>query len=40
MEAQYRSKCAVCGEWIEPGDEVVPDEDENWIHQDCADDDD
>lgn len=34
MEAQYRSKCAACGEWIEEGDELVLDEDE-WIHEGC-----
>jgi hypothetical protein len=36
--AEYRSKCAACGEWIEPGDEIVLDDDEvEWIHADCWD---
>ena len=35
MKATYRSKCADCGEWIEEGDEIEPDEDENWVHSDC-----
>lgn len=35
MEAEFRSKCAECGEWIEEGDNIEPDEDGNWIHQNC-----
>jgi hypothetical protein len=35
IEAEFRSKCAVCGEWIEEGDKIVCDEDGNWIHSDC-----
>jgi ribosomal protein L24E len=30
--AEYRSKCAYCGEWIEEGDEIVVDEDGEWVH--------
>ncbi len=37
IEAEYRTKCAVCGEWIEPGDEIVRDDDGEWIHADCED---
>jgi hypothetical protein len=36
-EAEFRSKCAACGEWIEEGDEIVADDDENWVHKECAD---
>lgn len=36
-EAQYDSKCAVCGEQINAGDEIVFDEDaEDWVHEDCS----
>ena len=35
VEAEFRSKCAACGEWIEEGDEIVFDEDGNWIHEEC-----
>lgn len=35
VEATFRSKCAVCGEWIEEGDEIVEDDDGNWIHCGC-----
>lgn len=36
MEATYRSKCAACGGWIEEGDEIEMNEDEEWCHVDCA----
>lgn len=36
--AQFRSKCPACGEWIEEDDEIVRDDDDEWIHADCADD--
>lgn len=38
VEAQFRSKCAACGEWIEEGDEVVKGEDGEWVHLDCEED--
>jgi hypothetical protein len=37
IESAFRSKCAVCGEWIEEGDWIVKNEDEEWIHEDCDD---
>jgi hypothetical protein len=37
-EAEFRSKCAACGEWIEPGDDIVLDDDEEWIHEECEED--
>lgn len=37
IEAEFRSKCSMCGEWIEEGDKIVQDDDENWVHQDCVD---
>jgi hypothetical protein len=37
VQAEFRSKCAACGEWIEEGDEIVVDEDGNWVHEDCID---
>lgn len=36
MKAEFRSKCADCGEWIEEGQEIEPDEDGNWVHCDCS----
>ena len=36
IEATFRSKCAICGEWIEEGDEIVCDEDGNWVHVACG----
>lgn len=35
IEAEFRSKCATCGEWIEEGDLIVKDDDDNWIHKNC-----
>lgn len=35
--AQFRAKCAVCGEWIEEGDRIARHEDGDWVHADCAD---
>jgi hypothetical protein len=35
MKALYRTKCTDCGEWIEEGDEIEPDEDGGWVHQNC-----
>jgi alpha-D-ribose 1-methylphosphonate 5-phosphate C-P lyase len=35
--AEYESKCAACGEWILEGDEIVPDDDGDWIHAECED---
>lgn len=37
IESQFRSKCAACGEWIEKGDMITKDDDDNWIHEDCLD---
>lgn len=39
MEAQYRSKCAFCGEWIEEGDEIALSEDGWWVCAECEDED-
>lgn len=36
-EAEFRSKCAACGEWIEEGDPIAKDTDDEWVHEDCAD---
>lgn len=36
--AEFRSKCASCGNWIEEGDPITRDDDGEWIHEDCADD--
>lgn len=36
IKAEFRSKCAVCGDWIEEGDTITKDEDDNWIHVDCS----
>jgi hypothetical protein len=35
-QAEWESKCAACGDWIYEGDWIIKDEDENWIHEDCA----
>lgn len=37
-EANFRSKCAACGEWIEVGDRIGKDSDDEWIHVNCAED--
>jgi len=37
--AEYRGRCGACGEDIEEGDPIVPDEDYGWVHEDCAEDD-
>jgi hypothetical protein len=36
MKAGYKSKCAVCGEWIEVGEDIELLDDEEWVHADCA----
>jgi hypothetical protein len=37
MQAEFRSKCATCGEWIEEGDEIEFDEEaEEWVHEKCC----
>ncbi len=35
IQAEFRSKCATCGEWIEEGDWIVKNDDEEWIHEEC-----
>lgn len=35
IQAEFRSKCAACGEWIEEDDWIVKNEDDEWIHEDC-----
>lgn len=35
--AEYQSKCAACGDDIDPGDEIVLDEDDDWVHISCED---
>lgn len=36
MKAEFHSKCAVCGEWIEEDDEVeYSDDADDWVHYDC-----
>jgi hypothetical protein len=37
LEATYRSKCSVCGEWIEEGDLIATNENGDWVHEECAD---
>jgi hypothetical protein len=34
-EAEFRSKCAACGDWINEGDTIVKNEDDEWIHENC-----
>lgn len=38
MEATYRSRCGICDEMIEEGDEII-EVDGEWIHAKCADED-
>ncbi|HYT42877.1 MAG TPA: hypothetical protein VEP90_11045 [Methylomirabilota bacterium] len=33
VRAEFRSKCAYCGEWIEEDEWIIKDEDGNWIHE-------
>lgn len=35
--AEFESKCAACGSEIEPGDEIVLTDDDDWVHVDCED---
>ncbi len=35
IQAEFRSKCAACGEWIEEDDWIIKDADDNWIHEGC-----
>jgi hypothetical protein len=35
VEATFRSKCPACGEWIEEGEEIVLDDDQEWVHEEC-----
>lgn len=35
VRAEFESKCAACGSEIYPGDEIVLVDDE-WVHADCA----
>lgn len=37
IEAEYRSKCAACGNWIEEGDPIEQNEDGDWVHEECSD---
>jgi hypothetical protein len=36
MEATYASRCPVCDEKIEEGDEIKLTGDGDWVHEDCA----
>ena len=36
MTAQFRSKCAACGEWIEEGEPIVCTCDDEWVHEECS----
>ena len=36
IEAEHRSLCPVCGFLIDIGDLIVRDEDDNWVHAHCA----
>jgi hypothetical protein len=38
VKAEFASKCAACGEVINKDDEIVRDEDGEWIHDGCDDD--
>lgn len=37
-EAKFESKCPACGEVIAEGDEIVADDDGEWVHLECGDD--
>jgi len=36
MKARFSTKCSVCDAFIEIGKENVKNEDENWVHNHCA----
>lgn len=37
VEAEFESKCPACGDMIVEGDEIVKNEDGDWVHLDCED---
>ncbi len=38
MKAKFATSCVSCGDSIQPGKEIVKNNDENWVHKHCADD--
>lgn len=36
--AHWESKCAACGDTIHQLDIIVKDDDDNWIHEECLED--
>jgi hypothetical protein len=37
FEARYRGHCGICDDDIEPGDDLVFEEDDSLVHADCTD---
>lgn len=37
FQAEYQSKCAACGDTISEGDDIVLNDDGDWVHVDCED---
>ncbi len=38
MKAKFATSCISCGVKIQPGKEIVKNNDENWVHKHCAED--
>lgn len=41
VEAAHAGRCAICDQWIRPGDAIVTDitdTDGEWVHVECAED--
>ena len=38
MKAKFATSCVACGDNIQPGKEIVKNNDENWVHKHCAED--
>jgi len=38
MKAKFATSCVSCGDNIQPGKEIIKNNDEKWVHKHCADD--
>jgi predicted RNA-binding Zn-ribbon protein involved in translation (DUF1610 family) len=38
MKAKFATSCVSCGDKIQPGKEITKNQDEEWVHNHCAED--
>jgi hypothetical protein len=38
MKAKFATSCISCGDKIQPGKEILKNQDEQWVHKHCAED--